>query len=336
MFVVRVRIAWVFAVTFVALVSTPVGHSQAADPAVLELEDKIPLGNVAGRIDHLAIDLEHRRLFVAELGNNTVGVIDLNSKSVVHRISGLSEPQGVAYVPASDRLYVANGGDGSLRIYRGTEYTPAGKIDLGSDADNIRLDAESQKLVIGYGSGALAVVDLASNEKAATYPLKAHPESFQIDVRSNRIVVNLPSARAIAVLDNKTGKELASWPMSHGGNYAMAIDRDNTRVFTVFRSPSKLTAFSYDTGAVVAEVDVCGDADDVFLDAKRKRLYVSCGAGFVDVFDAAAISPRRLAHLVSVDGARTSLFVPELDRLYIAVRARSGQGAAVWVYRASP
>jgi hypothetical protein len=124
--------------------------------------------------------------------------------------------------------------------------------------------------------------------------------------------------------------------MHHGGNFPMALDRDDARVFAVFRSPSRLAAFSYEKGAVVAEVDVCGDADDVFMDAKRKRLYVSCGAGFVDVFRVEATALRRLAHLASADGARTSLFVPEFDRLYVAVRARAGQSAAIWVYRASP
>jgi YVTN family beta-propeller protein len=331
-----VRIVSAFAIVSAALLTATAAHSQGAGRAVLALEAKIPLGNVAGRIDHLAIDLARRRLFVAELGNNTVGVVDLNSKSVVHRISGLSEPQGVAYLPVSDTLYVASGGDGSLRLYRGAEYASAGKIDLGSDADNIRIDAEGEKLLVGYGSGALALVDAATNQRIAAYPLKAHPESFQIDGPSNRIFVNLPSVHAIAVLDRSTGKELASWPMRHGGNFAMALDHDGARVFTVFRSPSKLASFSFEQDAAVAEVDACGDADDVFLDAKRKRLYVSCGAGFVDVFGAEAAPPRRLARLASVDGARTSLFVPELDRLYVAVRARMGQGAAIWVYRPSP
>lgn len=320
----------------VLLTISPRTLAQAPGSEMLVLEAKIPLGRVDGRIDHLAIDLEHHRLFVAELGNNSVGIIDLDTKSVVHRIPGLSEPQGVAYVPASGMLYVANGGDGSLRVYRGTDYVLAGRIDLGSDADNIRIDAETGKLLIGFGNGALATVDPASNQKVAAFALKAHPESFQIDVKSNRIFVNLPSVHAIAVLDRTTGKELASWSVRHGGNFAMALDRDSARVFTVFRSPPKLAAFSYDNGAPIAEVDACGDADDLFLDAKRKRLYVSCGSGFVDVFDAGTIPPRRLAHIISADGARTALFVPELDRLYVAVRARAGQGAAIWVYRASP
>jgi YVTN family beta-propeller protein len=333
---VLVRIASAVVFISIALVTAPTVHFQAAEPAALTLEAKISLGNVTGRIDHLAIDLEHHRLFVAELGNNTVGVVDLNSRSVVHRISGLREPQGVAYLPASDALYIANGGDGSLRIYRGMDYAPSGKIDLGSDADNIRIDAEAGKLLVGYGSGALGVIDPVSDQKTATYPLKAHPESFQIDSRSNRVFVNLPSVHAIAVLDRTTGKELASWPMRHGGNFAMTLDRDNARVFTMFRSPPKLAVFSYEKGEAVAEVDACGDADDVFMDTKRKRLYVSCGAGFVDVFDVRTMPPHRLAHIVSVEGARTSLFVAERDRFYVAARARSGQPAAIWVYRPAP
>ncbi len=338
MFDVRVlwRIVWNLTVIVLALGNATPANSQPAELAALVLETKIPLGTVAGRIDHLAIDLEHHRLFVAELGNNTVGVVDLDTKTVVHRISGLSEPQGVAYVPASGTLYIANGGDGMVRIYRGPDYAPAGQIALGSDADNIRIDPETGKLLVGYGGGALAVLDPATNQKIASYPLKAHPESFQIEPKSNRIFVNLPSANAIAVLDRATGKVLASWPMRHGGNFAMTLDRDNARLFTVFRSPPKLTGFSFESGAVAADVDVCGDSDDVFLDAKRGRLYASCGAGFVDVFDAQALPPRRLAHVVSVEGARTSLFVPQHDRLYLAVRASAGQGAAIWVFRPSP
>jgi DNA-binding beta-propeller fold protein YncE len=314
----------------------PRALAQASASESLILEAKIPLGRVEGRIDHLAIDLQNHRLFVAELGNNSVGIVDLDGKTVAHRISALSEPQGVGYVGASDTLYVANGGDGSLRLYRGTDYAPAGKIDLGPDADNVRVDPENGKILVGYGNGALAVIDPDGNRRIVTYPLKAHPESFQIDTKRNRIFVNLPSARALTVLDRVTGKELANWPMRHGGNFAMALDRDEARAFTVFRSPSKLTAFSYEKGTAVAEVNTCGDADDVFMDAKRKRVYVSCGDGFVDVFGIEGTLPSRLAHLVSAKGARTSLFVPEFDRLYLAARARAAQGAAIWVYRPLP
>jgi hypothetical protein len=85
-------------------------------------------------------------------------------------------------------------------------------------------------------------------------------------------------------------------------------------------------------GSPVASTDSCGDADDVFVDAKRRRVYVSCGDGHIDVFDAQD-GYRRIAHIATVSGARTSLFVPEMDRLLLAVRASGGEPAAIWVYR---
>src|SRR5262249_53846773 len=141
--------------------------SQAPSPSSLQLETKIPLGDVKGRIDHMAIDLLRRRLFVAELGNDTVGGVDLNEQKVQHVITGLKEPQGIGYVPSSETLFVANAGDGSVLLFRGAEYAAAGRIDLGDDADNIRVDSASNRVFVGYGSGALAVIDPATNGKIA-------------------------------------------------------------------------------------------------------------------------------------------------------------------------
>jgi YVTN family beta-propeller protein len=303
----------------------------------LELEAKIPLGNVSGRIDHMAIDLPRQRLFVAELGNNSVGVIDLKGRSVIRTLSGQKEPQGVAYLPSTDTLYVANGGDGSVRQFRGPDYTAAGQIDLGDDADNIRLDTTANRIVVGYGSGGLAVVDAASARKIADIPLSVHPEGFQLDPGSDRIFVNLPKAQAIAVVDRQSGKQTASWPTKiAGGNFPMTLGQDARHVLVAFRNPAKLGAFSMDDGSLIASPDICGDADDLFVDAKRRRVYISCGEGFLDVLDSAQGSYRRVARVVTVSGARTSLFVPEMDRLMLAVRASGNEPAAIWVFRPTP
>jgi hypothetical protein len=119
--------------------------------------------------------------------------------------------------------------------------------------------------------------------------------------------------------------------MPYGGNFAMALDHDNHRVLAVFRNPAKLVAFAQDDGKVLAESETCGDVDDLFLDAGRRRVYISCGQGFLDVLDAAPPFAR-IARPATVSGARTALFVPELDRLFLAVRAQAGQPAAIWVY----
>ena len=308
--------------------------SHAADAVLpLRLEAKTPLGSVSGRIDHMAVDLARRRLFVAELGNASVGVVDLGKGAVTHRISGLKEPQGVGYVRATDMVYVANAGDGSLRLFQGDGFAPARLIALGDDADNIRVDAASNRIYVGYGGGALAVIDPTSHKKIGDIALRAHPESFQLEPDGSRIFVNLPDARQIAVVDRATLRVAASIATKDArANFPLAIDRARGNLLVAFRSPAKLMAFSLADLGLRASIESCGDADDVFVDAKRDRVYLSCGEGFIDVFAPQDRGYERVGHIPTVSGARTALFVPELDRLYLAVRASGREPAAIWVF----
>lgn len=310
--------------------------SHAEEPAPLVLEAKIPLGAVSGRIDHLAIDPPRQRLFVAELGNDSVGVVDLKTGKVAHRITGLKEPQGVGYVEASDRLYVANAGDGSVRVFAGPDLAPAGTIALGNDADNIRVDLRHNRVWVGYGGGALAALDAATGAKTLTIPLKEHPEGFQLDAAGETIFANVPDAHQIVIIPIASGKPSATIAPPARANFPMALDPAARRVLAVFRSPPALMAFDAANGELLARIETCGDADDVFVDGKRDRVYVSCGAGMIDVFARAGASYRRLARLDSQSGARTALFVPALDHLYLAVRSVWTAPAAIWVYRPMP
>jgi DNA-binding beta-propeller fold protein YncE len=306
--------------------------AQTASPPLI-LEAKIPLGQVSGRIDHLGIDLKRQRLLVAELGNNSLGVVDLAAGKVLRRIADLSEPQGVAYVPFSDSVFVANAGDGSVRVLGGEDLTPTGRIELGDDADNVRLDTAHNRVLVGYGKGALAVIDPASLSRTADIRLKAHPEGFQIDETGTQVFVNVPDAHEIVVVDLATGSTQSLPTQGAGSNFPMAIDGDTHLVLVVFRSPPSFMALSSQDGHVAAKAETCGDADDVFVDRKRRRVYVSCGEGVVDVLEPGEAGYRRLARVPTVSGARTSLFVPELDRLFVAVRAGSNEPAAIWVFR---
>lgn len=303
----------------------------------LELDSKIPLGDVHGRIDHFTIDLSRKRLFVAELGNDSVGVIDLGSQKVIRTITGFKEPQGVGFVASSDMLYVANAHDGSVQLFQGAELSPAGRIELGDDADNIRVDSRGSKVFIGYGSGALAVIDPTTRAKIADMPLKAHPEGFALDEPGNQILVNVPDARQIAVVDTTTGKVSSSLPLKDArSNFPIGLDREGQVFLAVTRNPPKLLVFGLQDHALRRSVDTCGDADDVFVDAKRQRAYVSCGEGLIDIFDTRQGRYERISQLHTVSGARTSLFVPEIDRLFLAVRAAGSEPAAIWTYRLSP
>jgi hypothetical protein len=307
--------------------------AQTPDDGLLQLEAKISLGHVSGRIDHLAIDQSRRRVFVAELGNNSVGIVDLDERRLIHTIHGLKEPQGVAFVPSTGMLYVANAGDGSLRLFSTPDYAPAGQLELGDDADNIRWDSATNRLFVGYGSGGLAVIDPSTFKRIADIPLGSHPESFQLDPNSDRIFVNLPKAQAIGVVDRHSVRPSATWSMGNaGGNFPMALDPTTGHVLVAFRAPAKLGVFSAKDGASISHADICGDADDVFVDAKRRRVYISCGEGLLDALDAQGNAFKRIARIPTVPGARTSVFVPELDRLLLAVPAVSGEPAAIWVF----
>jgi hypothetical protein len=138
------------------------------------------------------------------------------------------------------------------------------------------------------------------------------------------------------VVDANTGKQRAAWSLAYGGNFPMALDSERQLVFVVFRNPAKFAAFKWQTGEPVSVVDTCGDPDDLFADNKRVRIYIICGAGFIDVLRADDPKYRRLAQIPTAAGARTGLLVSEIDRLFVAARAQSGEPASIWVYRLAP
>lgn len=306
--------------------------------APLVLENSIPLADVRGRIDHMAVDLGRHRLAVAELGNDSVDIVDLPSGRVIRRITGLREPQGVTFVPDLDLLAVANGGDGSVRLFHAGDFSSAGRVDLDDDADNVRLDSKTGHLVVGYGAGALATIDAARPSQIAGVPLAVHPEGFQLAPDGSRIFVNLPDANQVAVVDLASERQVASWALEAlHANFPLAIDGAGATIAIVFREPAKLALLKAENGVIAAVADTCGDADDVFFDARRHRLYVSCGEGAVDVFEWGNASLQRIGQIKTSLGARTALFVADLDRLFVAARADSNESPAkILVFRPSP
>lgn len=310
----------------------------AAAEAPLVLERTIPLENVSGRIDHMAVDIAGKRLFVAELGNGSVDVVDLQGGKAAHRIAGLKEPQGVAYVANQDLIVVASAGDGTVRFFRAADLSPSGTIDLRDDADNVRIDPITGHVLVGYDSGGLAVIDPANGSKIGDVKLTGHPESFQIDAKTDRAFVNVPDAHQIAVVDLASRKQISTWKIPGlGANFPMALIGGGGPLAVVFRSPAKLVLLDSATGVVLQKLDTCGDADDVFFDGKRDRIYVSCGDGSIDVIKRSAQGLKPAGRVPTSGGARTSLFVPDLGRLFVAARAESfGSHAAIMVFRSTP
>jgi DNA-binding beta-propeller fold protein YncE len=328
------------ALTTVAAVP-PATHTAiraAADNAVLRLVQTIPLPAVEGRIDHLDVDVQGQRLFVSALGNNTLEVLDLAAGKRLRSITGLKEPQGVYYVPALNRIFVANGDDGTCRIFDGSSYNQLDTVNYASDADNCRYDAAQKQIYVGYGEGALGILDAATGHKLADIKLPAHPESFRLEESGPRVFVNLPEAgHTIVVVDRVRRAVVATWMLEAAANFPMILDEPDHRLLVVTRRPALLTALDTESGRTVASYSTVGDADDAFFDARHRRIYVSGGEGFIDVFEQRDPDHYQSAgRIATAAGARTSVFVPKLNRLYVAVPHRGRQGAEVRVYEAGP
>jgi DNA-binding beta-propeller fold protein YncE len=321
-----------------ALLSALAVASRAVEPGALRQVQSVPLPDVEGRIDHLGVDLHGQRLFVSALGNNTLEVLDLREGKRLTSIKGLKEPQGVFFVSKENKLFVANGDDGSCMVFDGSSYQVLETIHFSSDADNVRYDADQNQIWVGYGEGALGVLDATTGKKVADIALKAHPESFRLEHSGPRVFVNLPDANhTIAVVDRTKRSVIATWPLQEAANFPMTPDEANRRLFVVTRRPARLVVLDIESGKEVASYPTVGDADDAFYDAAHKRVYVSGGEGFIDVFDQRSPDDYQAAGRISTaSGARTSLFVPELNRLYLAVPHRGNQKAEIRVYEAAP
>ena len=317
-----------------AMFTIPVQAADAQPSSPLELAQTIVLADVRGRIDHLAVDPDDARLFVAALGNDSVEVVDMRAGARVARIKGLREPQGIGYVRSADRLYVANAG-GGVDVFEASTLRRLSRIEGLDDADNVRLDDANGKVYVGYGH-ALAAIDAKSGKLLERIELAGHPESFQLESTGTRIFVNVPTATHIAVVDRSKHEVTNTWSIGQKqANFPMALDEASHRLFIATRRPASLLIFDTQAGMRKAELPIGGDADDLFYDAKHKRLYVLCGDGVVDVIQQKdADRYERVAEVSTVRGARTGLFVASRDALFVAVPAHAGAPAEIRVFAA--
>jgi len=365
------RPATLLAGLFLSLGSSPLlaQTGPAAEPLVFLAA--VPIKNVEGRLDHLAVDVASRKLFVAALENHSIEVIDLVKRRRVHRLAGVNEPQGLMFLVEHRLLLVCSRGDGTCRTFDCRTYTEGPWADLGRNADNIRFAAADNLVLVGSGgepgSGLLTAIRLApllppaeggqpspprspadllldrprQADPSMDVALPSHPESFQLDPASHRIYVNVPDEHAIAVLTlTDMGLSITStWSVAAGEkNFPMALDAASGRLFIATRKPAGLVAYDTSTGKALYQTPCVGDADDLFYDAKLRRLYVIGGGGFVDTFQVPlnGDEPKQIAHVPTAPRARTGFFIPELKLLTIAAPHTTNGPAAILLFRTNP
>lgn len=303
----------------------------------VRLVQTIPLPGVAGRIDHMDLDRERGRLFIAARGNNSLEVVDLRSGKRARSVPGFDAPQGVSFVGGTNRLFVANGGSGACEMLDGTTFRLIRSVNYAGDADNLRLDPVAKRIYVGYGNGGLGIIDAETGASRGSIPLEVHPESFQLEFSGSRIFVNLPDAREIAVVDRRSGRVATDWPCACEANYPMALDEAGHRLFVGCRHPGSVLVYDTASGQRIDSIPISGDVDDLFYDGDRRRIYAACGAGFLDV-----LGERRTGRYAPIGriptgrNARTALFVPELRRLYVAVPRAGAQRAEIRVFETVP
>jgi hypothetical protein len=323
-----------------AVAQTPV------KPQPLKLVQTIPLPGVKGRIDHMSADVKGQRLFIAGLGNGSLEVVDLAAGKVVHSIPGLKYPQGVLYVQDTNLLFVADGQQDLCYIYDGSSYKLIRTEPALKDADNIGFDERSANtygaglVLVGYGSGSeagLRVLDSKTGKPSFEIPVDGHPESI-VQKATSRVFISVPTGGYIGVADSSRRRVIDKWPVQGFKNvFPMALDENDQRLFAGSRTPPALLVFDTKSGKMLTSLDAVGDADNIFYDSAHKRLYMSGGDGSIGIFEQRDADHYALiAKVPSSPGARTSLFVPEFNRLYLAAPGNAGEPARILVYDVQP
>jgi DNA-binding beta-propeller fold protein YncE len=310
----------------------------AAEPSSLELVQTIALKGAPGRLDHMAIDHKHARLFVANLSNNSLDVVDLKDGKLIKQVPAQQKIQGVAYVPDLDRIYVGNGVGGECNVFDGQDYKLLRSIKL-SDADNVRYQPRTGRIYVGHGEKALSVIDASTYEVKGTVRLPGQPEGFQLENERPRLYLNTVNPTRLVVIDTDKNEVLHSHTLAMADRaYPLAMDEINRRLFLGCRNKPTVVVLDSESGKEVTSVAIPEDIDDLFFDAKNKRLYASCGAGFLAVLRQRDADHYEIMEKIpTAKLARTCLFDPETGRLYLGVPRQEGEGGpTIRVYQARP
>ena len=317
--------------SFLAIAS----QSRAAEPS-LELIQTIVLKGKAGKLDHLALDAKRERLFLANTANGSLDVVDLKEGKLFKQIKGQTGIQGIAYATDLDKVFVGLGGGGLCNVFGGEQYQPLKTIKFSGDADNTRYDPATHLTFVAHDEKALGIIDAKTYAVSPDLKLPGAAEGFQIESKRPRLYLTIPSPSQVLVIDTVKKEVLATYPIKAASNgHPLAIDEANKRIFIGCRTDPTVVVLDSESGKEITSVAIPKDIDDLHYDAKRKKLYASCGEGFLVVLNQASPDKYEVTEKVpTVSQAKTSLFNPDANRLYLAVpRQPNQEGPEIRVYK---
>jgi DNA-binding beta-propeller fold protein YncE len=321
---------------------------KAQEKQPLRLVETIPMPQVKGRIDHMDVDVKGKRLFVAGLENGSMEVVNLQNGKWMRSIPGFKKPQGIVYVRSLNKLFVASGDDGMLRIFRGDtlELMDSIKLDLGPN--RVVYDPQTKLVYVGYGGtdagkdyGEVGIIDAQTNKHVGEIKVEAHPAELLLDTSGNTLFVFVSAASKVQVVDTKKREVVSTWPVSSQRNGDGAFDEKTHRLFLGTRTPPQMVAMDSETGKQVANLPTIDGMDGVYFNARQKRVYVSGGRGYdagsVWVYQQTAPDDyETISKIPTRPGAGTSFWSPELNRYYVAAPAHDKDEAAILVFEPVP
>jgi len=317
------------------------GFSQSNDD--LKRVKDIPLPGVAGRFDHFAFDSQRNIVFAAATGNHSVEVIDTVSGTVKQSISGLGKPHGLAWVPETGRLFVADGTLASLNVYEGSPLKLIRSIPLSDDADDMVYDSKMKLLFVGHGGsdgkspGRVAIIDAVKLQLLANLPASSHPEALELDPVTDRVFANIADSAEVLVIDAKQQRPIATWKLTRAQHNVPAAYDANTGILLLgCRTPAKLLVLDGQTGRELEDLDSTTGADDLFYDTDNNKAYLITGSGHVDVYRMDANkSLQKERNIETENGAKTGLLVPSTHTLYVGIPSTTSGPASIRVFATS-
>ncbi len=331
-------------ITAVLFLVAPISRVNAQDKESLHLAQTIPMPNVKGRIDHMDVDVKGKRLFVAGLDNGSLEVVDLQAGKWLKSIPGFKKTQGVACVPSLNKVFVASGDDGMVRVFRGDTLELLDSIKLELGPNRVAYDPNSKLLYVGYGGkdagkdyGEVGIVDAKTDKHIGDIKVEAHPAELLLDQSGKTLFVFVSAVSKVQVVDTKTRQVVSTWPVSSQRNGDGAFDEKTRRLFIGTRTPPQMIAMESQTGKEVASLPTVEGMDGVYFDAAHKRVYVSGGrdqgVGYVFVYQQKdADHYETIGNIATRPGAGTSFWSPELNRYYVAAPAHDNEEAAILVF----
>ena len=323
-------------------------QAYAQDHVPLRLAQTIPMPNVKGRIDHMDVDVKGKRLFVAGLENGSVEVVDLQAGKWLKSIPGFKKTQGIAYVPSLNKLFVASGDDGMVRVFRGDTLDLLDTIKLDLGPNRVAYDPQTQLLYVGYGGkdagkdyGEIGIIDAKTDKQLGDIRVVAHPSELLLDQSGKSLFVFVSIASVVQVVDTKKREVVSTWPTSSKRNGDGALDEKTHRLLIGTRTPAEMIAMDSQTGKEMANLPTAEGMDGVYFDATRKRVYVSGGrdndVGYVFAYQQKdADHYETIGKIPTKSGAGTSFWSPEFNRYYVAAPAHDNEEAAILVFEPVP